>query len=252
MSIFKLQQFSVKQTTSGMKVCSDSLLFGAVIPVIKARRALDIGTGTGILSLMLAQKGHEDIDCSLHSITAVELTQEAALEAQDNFQNSPWPDQLEVIQQDIQQFSRDHKNKNNDGYDLIISNPPFFVDQSKTSKDKPLRHVARHSDHLSFKDLCQSIDRLLIESGSVYLLLPLISIADFCTEALDVGLQFIEQIDIAESSDHPVKVSILHLVRKSTLVKREISHTRLNKFTLPNVHSDEVQNLLRPFLLRYL
>jgi tRNA1Val (adenine37-N6)-methyltransferase len=252
MSTFHLQQFAIDQSRSGMKICSDTLLFGAAISVEGAKRIMDIGAGTGILSLMQAQKCNALIDSTFDTITAVELTQEAAIEAQDNVSNSPWADQIKVIQEDIQQFSHDHKNKNNDGYDLIISNPPFFVDQSKTSNDKPLRHVARHSDHLSFKDLCHSIDRLLIESGSVYLLLPLISIADLCTEALDVGLQLIEQIDIAESASHPVKVSILHLVRKSTLDKREIRHTRLNKFALPNVHSDEVQKLLGPFLLRYL
>jgi tRNA1Val (adenine37-N6)-methyltransferase len=251
-SIFKLQQFSVKQTISGMKICSDSLLFGAVIPVNQATKVLDIGTGTGILSLMLAQKANADIDSKLHSVTAVELTQEAAKEAQENFGNSPWSDQLKAIQQDIQQFSQTHKDEKTDGYDLIISNPPFFVDQSKTSTDNPLRHVARHSDQLPFNDLCQSIDQLLTASGSVYLLLPLISITDLCNEASNVGLKLVEQVDIAESADHLVKVSILHFVRNTALSGREFNQQRLNKFSLPNVHSDEVRELLGPFLLRYL
>ena len=208
MSIFQLQQFSVKQTISGMKICSDSLIFGAMTPMTGAIKVLDIGTGTGILSLMLAQKANTESDCKLESITAIEITREAAEEAQENFINSPWASQLKIIQQDIQKFSQIQKEKMNDDFDVIICNPPFFVNQTKTSDDNPLRHTARHSDTLSFADLCQSIDRLLTTLGRVYLLLPIISITEFCHEASLVGLKLYERIDIAESVDHPVKVSM--------------------------------------------
>lgn len=252
MSIFRLQQFAIDQSRSGMKICSDTLLFGAVISVDGVKRILDIGTGTGILSLMQAQKCNALVESTLDTITAVELTAEAATEAQENFCSSPWSDQLETIQQDIQQFSQVHKDQNNEGYDLIISNPPFFVDQTKTSNDNPLRHAARHSDYLPFSDLCQSIDQLLTNMGSVYLLLPLISITDLCKEATNVGLQLVAQVDIAESADHPVKVSILHFVRNKASDGREFNQQRLNKFAQPNIHSDKVQTLLSSFLLRYL
>lgn len=252
MSIFKLQQFSVKQTISGMKICSDSLLFGAMIPIAKVTKALDIGTGTGILSLMLAQKANEKTDGKLLSITAVELTVEAAKEARENFCNSPWADRLNIIQQDIQQFAQAPLDSPRHRYDLIISNPPFFMDQSKTSNINPLRHTARHNDSLPFNELCQSIDQLLTKRGNVYLLLPLISITGFCNEASLFGLELVERVDIAESSDHPVKVSILHLVRENTLGEIEVKQTRLNKFNLPNIHTNEVRELLSPFLLRYL
>ena len=159
MSIFQFQKFSVKQTISGMKICSDSLLFGAMTPITKATNVLDIGTGTGILSLMLAQKASTETGSKLESITAVELTQEAAEEAQGNFNNSPWANKLKIVLQDIQHYSQDHEKQMNDGYDVIVCNPPFFVNQTKTSADNPLRYSARHSDTLSFTDLCQSIDR---------------------------------------------------------------------------------------------
>jgi tRNA1Val (adenine37-N6)-methyltransferase len=265
-SIFKLQQFSVKQTLSGMKICSDSLLFGALIPVAGAQRILDIGAGTGILSLMQAQKCNAITDSTLETISAVELTPAAAEEAQENFNNSPWADQLKIIAQDIQQFSQQHKEQQSAGYDVIICNPPFFVNQTKTSSNNPLRHAARHSDSLSFADLCQSIDRLLTAQGRAYLLLPTTAITEFCAEAYALGLKLTARIDIAESADHPVKVSSLTWVRERALVARELEiddeptltldaelqQGRLNKFKLTNVHSDEVRELLQPFLLRYL
>ncbi|MFQ3171095.1 MAG: tRNA1Val (adenine37-N6)-methyltransferase [Oleispira sp.] len=255
--MFKLQKFSVKQSISGMKICSDSLLFGASISVEGAKRVLDIGTGTGILSLMLAQKSLASKDSTLTIITAIELTREAAEEAQENFNNSPWTNQLEIIQQDIQQFSRHQLSRQKGaqmsaGYDVIVCNPPFFVNQTKTSAENPLRYTARHSDTLSFADLCQSIDRLLTKRGSAYLLLPTMAITEFCDEATMVGLKLIARTDIAESAEHLVKVSIMQFHRNKAQSEIKIKQSRLNKFKQANVHSDEVRDLLSPFLLRYL
>jgi tRNA1Val (adenine37-N6)-methyltransferase len=282
-SIFKLQKFSVKQTLAGMKICSDSLLFGALIPIDKStQRILDIGTGTGILALMQAQKARALTESSLEKITAVELTQAAAGEAQENFSNSPWSEHLDIVTQDIQQFSKNfqqnfQKNFQQNfqqhsaghqtvGYDLIICNPPFFVNQTKTSVDNPLRHAARHSDSLPFTDLCQSIDRLLTDSGRAHLLLPVIAISEFGVAASTAGLKLVERMDIAESPDHPVKIAALTFARdnisaghkcasereSAPTLMIEYKYGRLNKFKHNNVHSDDVRDLLSPFLLRYL
>jgi tRNA1Val (adenine37-N6)-methyltransferase len=252
MSIFRLQQFAIDQSRSGMKICSDSLLFGALIPVDGAKQIIDIGTGTGILSLMQAQKCNTLTDSTLETITAIELTREAAEEAQENFNNSPWADQLKIITQDIQQFSKDHQQQKKQGYDVIICNPPFFAAQTKTAADNPLRHAARHTDTLSFVDLCQSLDRLLTTLGCAYLLLPIISIHEFCQQASLVGLTLSERIDIAESENHPIKVSVLKFNRGHDQPSIKPKQSRLNKFKHANVHSDTVRDLLGPFLLRYL
>ena len=248
MSIFQLQQFAINQSRSGMKICSDSLLFGALIPIEGAERILDIGAGTGILSLMQAQKSN-DAGCSKLKITAVELTQAAAEEAQENFDNSPWSNQLELIQQDIQGFAEQQLTAKQPAYDLIICNPPFFAEQSKTASNKPLRHAARHTDTLSFEDLINSIDLLLTVNGKVFILLPLSAIADFCQLAENKSLYLSSQIDIAESREHSAKVTVLEFSRENK--DQAIMIQRLNKFQQPNVHSDAVQKLLQPFLLRY-
>ena len=247
MSIFQLQQFAINQSRSGMKICSDSLLFGALIPIEGADRVLDIGAGTGILSLMQAQKSN-DAGCSTLKITAVELTHAAAEEAQENFDNSPWSLQLEVIEQDIQSFAANQQA----AYDLIICNPPFFVEQTKTAGDKPLRHAARHTDTLSFQDLIHSIDLLLTAAGKVFILLPISALMDFCQQAAEQGFTLTQQIEIAESREHKVKVALLEFKRSDG---RESDSPkciqRLNKFQQPDVHSDAVQKLLQSFLLRY-
>lgn len=254
MSIFQLQQFSINQSRSGMKICSDSLLFGALIPIDGAKRILDIGAGTGLLSLMQAQKSNDLRDSVLGSepeleiITAVELTHAAAEEAQENFDNSPWSQQFELIEQDIQSYAA----KQQMAYDLIICNPPFFVEQSKTASDNPLRHAARHTDTLSFQDLIHSIDLLLTVTGKVFILLPVTALMDFSQQAAEKGLSLTLQIEIAETREHKAKVAFLKFERAKGK-EREIRDCiqRLNKFQQPNVHSDAVQKLLQPFLLRY-
>ena len=261
MSLFKLQQFSVKQTISGMKICSDSLLFGAMIPVTGCKRILDIGAGTGILSLMLAQKCHDISEKKLDknktvSITTVELTPEAATEARVNFANSPWGSHLSLVEQDIQRYSYEHKDKLARQFDLIVCNPPFFADHSKTISSKALRHTARHTDSLSFTDLCQSISQLLAASGHAYLLLPVVALTDFVSIAFDYGRIQVERVDISESERHPVKVAILQFVHSRSLASSmkndyQLKEHRINKFSDNGRHTGEARALLTPFLLRY-
>lgn len=253
MSIFRLQQFSIEQSLSGMKICSDSLLFGAMIPITRAKRILDIGTGTGILALMQAQKSMATADCLEH-ITAVELTHAAVKEAQKNVHASPWAEKISVVEQDIQGFSKQEALVQ---YDLIISNPPFFDRHSKTDPKQRLRHIARHTESLSYSELCQSIERLLSPAGSAYLLLPLVALADFYTVALQHKLLPLEQVNMSESKEHSAKVAMIKLqgsddhsgVLDEALSK--LKQSTIFKFSSMNKHSSEAKAFLSPFLLRF-
>lgn len=249
MSIFRLQQFAIDQSRSGMKICSDSLLFGALIPVEGAKRILDIGSGTGLLSLMQAQKCSELSQKSIEIITAVEITPEAAEEAEGNFLRSPWNLMLNQVHQNIQGFAQQVLTVPNSKYDLIICNPPFFSQQSQTNASNNLRNIARHADNLTYKDLCTSIESLLTNTGVAYLLLPVTVKEEFTQCLTDVGLSILEIIEISESENHAAKVMVIKVSFQGDC--REITIDKLYKFSSHNCHTTRVRQYLSSFLLRY-
>ncbi len=151
-----------------MKVCTDACLFGAWIvqqienSKLKIQNALDIGTGTGLLSLMLSQKNNHTI------IDAVEIDEAAVEQAKENFEASPWKERLKVYQGSIQKFgnSRIRQFK----YDLIICNPPFYEDDLNSEDEK--RNLALHSKRLKLEELINSAYKLLDDTGNFFVLLP--------------------------------------------------------------------------------
>jgi len=234
MSIFRFQQFSVIQKQSAMKVCTDAVLFGAMSPVNKGDRVLDIGAGTGVLSLMVAQLGAKQV-------TAVELTQASYEEAQLNFGNSPWAYRLEAVHQDIQGFAISIGHQ----YDLVICNPPFFENHSKTTDS--LRKVARHNDELPFADLIKSADQLLSSQGLFYLLLPVHAVEKFVEAALVAGFYLSKQTDFRGYIHNNAKVSALTFSRTDVVVSRAL----MTIYQSHRVYSQDSEHYLSPFLLRF-
>lgn len=234
MSTFHFQQFSVLQKNSGMKVCTDTVLFGAMAPVKKGVHVLDIGTGTGVLALMAAQLGAV-------KVTAVELTQEAFKEADMNFNNSPWLDQLEAVHQDVQSFALETDRQ----YDLIISNPPFFENHSKTVD--ALRNTARHNDQLSFAELIGVAEQLLSPQGLFYLLIPAHAVAKFSTLALAAGFYLVNQTDFRGYAHNEAKVSALTFSRTAAVFTARL----LTVYESHNVYSPDSAAYLKDFLLRF-
>ncbi len=234
MSTFRFQQFSVLQQHSGMKICTDAVLFGAMAPVNPGDHVLDVGTGTGVLALMVAQLGAA-------KVTAVELTQEAFKEAAINFNTSPWADRLEVVHQDIQSFALTADRR----YDLIISNPPFFENHSKTAD--ALRNTARHTDQLPFVDLIGIAGQLLSAQGLFYLLIPAHAAAKFSAQALAAGFYRVNQTDFRGYAHNQAKVSALTFSRTEA-----VSTVRLLTIYESNgVYSQESEAYLTDFLLRF-
>ena len=234
MSEFRFQQFSVIQTSSAMKVCTDAVIFGAMAPVKRGDSILDIGTGTGLLSLMVCQLG-------AGHVTAVELTLPAYDEAVLNFKNSPWAKQLEAVHSDIQSFAANSHIQ----FDLIICNPPFFAEHSKAAN--PLRNTARHTDQLSFDDLLNSVDRLLSLQGLFYVLLPIHAIEQFVGLALGVGLYLNRQIDMRGYAHNEAKVSALTFSRQASAPVKKL----LTIYKADRVYSEESESYLAAFLLRF-
>ena len=155
---FRFKQFSVEQDDVAMKVGTDGVLLGAWAECEGARRILDIGTGTGVIALQMAQRN------PMAQVQAVEIDETAARRARANFDNSPWAERLEVAQTPVQEFSPAEK------FDLIISNPPYFIDSLLPPDAK--RSTARHTHDLTFEELDKAVGRLLAENGKFALILP--------------------------------------------------------------------------------
>lgn len=174
MSVFRFQQFSVKHADSAMKVGTDALVLGSFISFPTAISGLDIGTGSGVLALMVAQE-HPNLQ-----IDAIELDLAAVNEAAFNFQVSPFSDRLECICGDFTQFQTDKK------YDLIFSNPPFFEGSFKSLNQQ--RNAARHDDGLPLPILFQHVSNLMSENGLFWIILPATTFDSHLLTATQVGL----------------------------------------------------------------
>ena len=155
---FRFKQFSVEQDDVAMKVGTDGVLLGAWAECESAKRILDIGTGTGVIALQMAQRN------PTAQVQAVEIDETAARRARANFDNSPWAERLQVTQTAVQEFEPTEK------FDLIISNPPYFVDSLLPPDAK--RSTARHTHDLTFEELDKAVCRLLAENGKFALILP--------------------------------------------------------------------------------
>ncbi len=159
---FNFKQFTVQQGETAMKVCTDACLFGAWLAAMLqleafARTILDVGAGTGLLSLMLAQKTSASID-------AIEIEPAAAQQASENFLRSPWAHRLKVLHGDYKNIQLLKK------YDVVIANPPFYEHDLKSNTKN--KNIALHSSHLSLNELLATTASVLTTSGKFALLLP--------------------------------------------------------------------------------
>lgn len=219
-----------------MKVCTDACVFGASAPLAlpdgtTVASVLDIGTGTGLLSLMYAQQNNAA------RIDAVEIDEAAAIQAGENFAASPWAQRLTVHHSAIQQFSPAQP------YDLVISNPPFFENALKS--DDSRRNLALHSEALRIEELLRISYQVLQEQGLLYLLLPYHRTADCLGWAAAQGFFLHRQVSVQQTPQHPFFRSMLCFGKSAqtpvsaTICIRDEAHAYTSSFT----------ELLRPFYL---
>ena len=171
MPSFQFKEFTIQQEKSAMKVGTDSILLGSWVALDIENSILDIGTGTGLLALMLAQRS------DALTIDAVEIDDNAYTEAVTNFENSPWGDRLFCYHTSIQEFAREmieDSDFQEDKYDLIIANPPYF-DPSKIISS---RSIARQTHRLTHMALLKNTKKLLSKTGRLALVIPF-EIEDF-------------------------------------------------------------------------
>jgi len=159
--MFRFKQFSVDQTGCAMKINTDGVLLGALAGADKPLSILDIGTGTGVIALMLAQRF---VDAR---IDAVEIDESAAITAERNFKGSPFADRLTLFPVDFADFFGSHPDKK---YDLIVSNPPFYINSLQSPGVK--KNLAKHAGEGFFEGLIEAVANHLTENGTCWLVLP--------------------------------------------------------------------------------
>lgn len=181
---FQFKQFIVHHLHSTMKVGTDAVLLGTLSDLPTTGKILEVGAGTGVISLILAQR------CSAQ-ITAIDIHQASVWEARANFNESPWTDRLKALMIPYQLYA---KQGNPIQYDLIISNPPFFENDLKSRDEN--RNLARHNDHLSFRDFLLASRNFISEKGKLSLILPVTEGKLFIEEAKNFGFFLQKQIKI--------------------------------------------------------
>lgn len=209
-SFFEFKQFTIQQDSCAMKIGTDAVLLGAWSSFDKENgncRILDIGTGTGILAIMAAQKN------PTATVDAVEIDHEAFLQAKENIGNSPWKDNIHIAECDVSDFFTTQK------YDFIVSNPPYF-EKSLKSPDVQ-RSVARHTDTLSFDKLASSIKRLLNDEGKAYIILPAEAEDSMCSAAINHNLYLSHKANIITKDGQKAKRVIIVLRHNTSTYTEE-------------------------------
>lgn len=229
---FTFKQFTINQDRCAMKVCTDACILGASTDVENVNTILDIGTGTGLLSLMLAQRTNAQID-------AVEIDEDAYQQAVMNVKESRFSEKIEVYHQRIQDFTT------TETYDLIISNPPFYQQSLKSSDVKA--NKALHAVELSLDELIDSVLRLLSINGKFVVLLPPFEIEKLIRIAQKKGLYLSKKMLIRHDESKPIfrviatflTQKVHNLEEKTLIIHKEDGKT----------YSDEFRALLKDYYL---
>lgn len=229
---FQFKQFKVEQEKCAMKVGTDGVLLGAWADVASASRILDIGTGTGLVALMLAQRQ------PAAQIEAIEIDEPACEQAIGNFKASPWSDRIECRNIAFQSYLKTETGR----FDLIVSNPPYFVNSQK-NPDKQ-RSQARHTDSLRFDELVQAAT-LLSENGKFCIILPSQAEKEILATAQPVGLHCTRKTDVLpKAGASPKRILLEFQKREHTCI-----HDQLTIEIGLRTYSTEFLQMIKEFYL---
>ncbi len=226
MKPFRFQQFDIQQNADVFRVGTDAVLLGALANVSDAKKVLEVGAGTGIISLMIAQRNPEV------QILAIDINSEAVHISQTNFLNSPFSDRIKGQRQDFKNFETEEK------FDLIISNPPYF---EINSSEKDI--LARQRLELNFSDLIHKSSRLLSENGLFTVIIPIDSEKEFTEICFNNNLFLKRKVSIKGIKTSEPK----RLVLEYSFIESE---AKVENFVIeksPRVYSDEYLELTKDF-----
>ncbi len=228
---FQFKQFTVWQDQCAMKVGTDGVLLGSWTDISTTRSILDVGTGTGILALMMAQRGQAQVE-------AVEIDAASARQALQNFENSPWPDRLSLFHEPFQEYVTRGKR-----HDLIVCNPPFFSN-SLQSHD-PARSLSRHDSSLNMAEFFYLSSSILNPGGRLCVILPNDKKQGALKQALINGLFPYQELEVKGSPQGKAKRVLLEFGGKERALHRETLVIEQER----HVYTREFIKLTRDFYL---
>lgn len=231
---FQFKKFIIHHDRCAMKVGTDGVLLGAWANAENARRILDIGAGSGLISLMLAQRYPSA------SVVGIDIDEDAIAQAKENAELSPWKDRVELFVADVCEFS---KNENMQ-FDAIVSNPPYF--EEKVHCPDGQRNAARHTQGLSFADLLDSAKRLLAPEGGFSVVLPSNAYDTFVSLAAERHLYVRRCTKVFTKPGIPAKRVLVELGHG--IVRAELHDLYIE--VAPRIHSDEYVALTKGFYLK--
>jgi len=232
---FQFKQFTIHQEKCAMKVGTDGVLLGAWTDCSSAQRILDIGTGTGLIALMLAQRTVAPID-------GLEIDEAAILQAKENVQNSPWADRINIVHNSFQDFYEEQTTC----YDLIVSNPPYFENSLKSPSKG--RTTARHTDSLSALEIIVGSKSLLTDNGQLCVILPINEGLDFLKKAEESGLYCQRKTAVIPRMGTAVKRLLLCFgLESSACQESELLIETDNRHS----YSDQYKALTKDYYLRF-
>ncbi|MCO6148032.1 tRNA1(Val) (adenine(37)-N6)-methyltransferase [Flavobacterium sp. NRK1] len=233
--MFQFKQFAIQQDKCAMKVGTDGVLLGAWSPVEhKPFSILDIGAGTGVIALMLAQRSHAE------QIDAIEIDDDAYEQAVDNFENSPWGDRLFCYHAGLDEFMEEPE----DEYDLIVSNPPFYTDGYFSGDEQ--RDKARFTESLPFEDLVEASAILLSENGVLAVIIPFKEEEKFIALAQEEELYPFKVTRVKGTPTTEIKRSLIAFSRD----KKEIAIDELTIEVERHNYTREYISLTKDFYLK--
>jgi|ERR1043165_282998 tRNA1Val (adenine37-N6)-methyltransferase len=231
--MFRFKQFAVAHDKCALKVNTDGVLLGAWANADGARTILDIGTGTGVIALMMAQKNKQAI------IDALDIDREAYWQAKENFENSAWSGRLNGVLSSLQTFNTAKR------YDVIISNPPYFVDDLKTANEQ--KNLAKHSTGLSYAELIDGISYLLSDNGKAYLVIPVFNF-QLVREIAEKRSLYVNKVArVIAVKGKPPYLSLLELNWK----KREYSDSVIEIQDDKGEFTEQYRELTKDFYLKF-
>ena len=232
---FQFKQFTIQQDRTAMKVGTDGVLLGAWVD-LKAEvfSVLDIGAGTGLIALMVAQR------CNAELIDAVELNDDAYEQTVDNFETSDWGDRLFCYHASLKEFADEVDDK----YDLIVSNPPFYTSTYKELPDD--RAMARHSKSLPYDELLRNTSKLLSESGSCAFIIPYEEEIKFISIAKELHLFPNKITRVKGTVNSPIKRSLIQF----SFFEDKLIEDELTIEIERHNYTSEYQELVKDFYLK--